>query len=152
MIGEENRKVAFRWSSSLVCLAALALTPASAMQERDPLAPLPSTPQPQPVPAPVTPRPAPMLQPVGRDFAFLVPAELAAGDLLRAIRGADKGTIVAARVFDVFAGAGVPDGRKSVAIEVTLQPGEKSFTDAEIKAIGDRIVAAAAKLGATLRA
>lgn len=64
MHGEDKGKVAFRWNSSLVCLAALALTPASAMQERDPLAPLPSTPQPQPVPAPVTPRPAPMLQPV----------------------------------------------------------------------------------------
>lgn len=49
MIGEENRKVAFRWSSSLVCLLAVALTPASATQERDPLAPLPSVPSPQPI-------------------------------------------------------------------------------------------------------
>lgn len=93
----------------------------------------------------------PALQAVTRDFAFLVPAELPAGDLVRAVRGADKGAIVAARVFDVFAGAGVPEGRQSIAIEVILQPGDKSFTDAEIKAISDKVVTAAAKLGAELR-
>ncbi len=93
----------------------------------------------------------PALQSVTRDFAFLVPADLAAGDLLRAVRGADKATIVDARIFDVFAGQGVPEGRKSIALEVILQPGEKSFTDADLKAISDRIVAAAAKLGAELR-
>ena len=93
----------------------------------------------------------PALQAVTRDFAFLVPTGLAGGDLVRAVRGADKQAIVAARVFDVFAGQGVPEGRKSVAVEVTLQPGEKSFTDAEIKGVADRIVAAAAKLGAELR-
>ena len=93
----------------------------------------------------------PALQPVTRDFAFLVPAELAAGDLVRAVRGADRAAIVGAEVFDVFAGHGVPEGKKSVAIEATLQPGEKSFTDAEIKRVSDRIVAAAAKLGAELR-
>jgi len=93
----------------------------------------------------------PALQAVTRDFAFLVPTELAAGDLVRAVRGADKAAIVAARVFDVFAGAGVPEGKQSVAVEVVLQPGDKSFTEAEIKAISDKVVAAAAKLGAELR-
>ena len=93
----------------------------------------------------------PALQAVTRDFAFLVPAALAAGDLVRAVRGADKAAIVAARVFDVFTGLGVPEGHKSVALEVTLQPGDKTFTDAEIKAIADKVVAAAAKLGAELR-
>jgi phenylalanyl-tRNA synthetase beta chain len=93
----------------------------------------------------------PALQAVTRDYAFLVPQELAAGDLVRAVQGADKAAIVAARVFDVFAGAGVPEGRKSIAVEVTLQPGEKSFTDAELKAIAEKVVAAAAKLGAELR-
>ena len=93
----------------------------------------------------------PALQPVSRDFAFLVPAGLAASDLVRAVKGADKQSVVAARVFDVFVGQGVPEGKKSVAIEVTLQPGEKSFTDAEIKAISDKIVASAAKQGAELR-
>ena len=93
----------------------------------------------------------PALQAVTRDFAFLVPRELAAGDLVRAVQGADKASIVSARVFDVFAGQGVPEGKKSIAVEVTLQPGEKSFTDAELKAITDKVVAAAAKLGAELR-
>ncbi len=93
----------------------------------------------------------PALQAVTRDFAFIVPAELAAGDLVRAVRGADKTAITDARLFDLFTGAGVEDGKKSLAIEVTLQPGEKSFTDAEIKAVADKVVAAAAKLGATLR-
>lgn len=94
----------------------------------------------------------PALQSVRRDFAFLVPDEVRGGDLLRAARGADKTAIVDARLFDVFTGAGVPAGHKSLAIEVTLQPGARSFTDEELQAIGDRIVAAAAALGATLRA
>ncbi|MXO52046.1 phenylalanine--tRNA ligase subunit beta [Erythrobacter gaetbuli] len=93
----------------------------------------------------------PALQAVTRDFAFLVPAGLAAGDLVKAVRGADKKSIVDARVFDVFAGQGVPEGKKSVAVEVILQPGEKTFTDEEIKAISDSIVASAAKQGAELR-
>jgi phenylalanyl-tRNA synthetase beta chain len=93
----------------------------------------------------------PALQAVTRDFAFLVPASLAAGDLVRAVQGADKALITAVRVFDVFAGQGVPEGRKSIAVEVTLQPGEASFKDADLKAIAEKIVAAAAKLGGELR-
>ncbi len=93
----------------------------------------------------------PALQSVTRDFAFLVPAQLPASDLVRAVRSADKTSIVAARVFDVFTGEGVPEGRKSLAIEVTLQPQDQSFKDADLKAISDRIVAAAAKQGAELR-
>lgn len=93
----------------------------------------------------------PALQAVTRDFAFLVDAALPAGDLVRAVKGADKQAIVAARVFDDFRGAGVPDGQKSLAIEVTLQPAEKSFDEAALKAIADKVVAAAARQGATLR-
>jgi len=93
----------------------------------------------------------PALQAVTRDFAFLVPATLAAGDLVRAVQGADKGFITAVRVFDVFAGQGVPEGKKSIAVEVTLQPGETSFKDADLKAIADKVVAAATKLGGELR-
>ncbi|TCD06821.1 phenylalanine--tRNA ligase subunit beta [Erythrobacteraceae bacterium CFH 75059] len=92
------------------------------------------------------------LQSVARDFAFLVPLDLPAADLVRAVRGADRSAIVDARVFDVFTGQGVPDGHKSLAIEVTLQPGEKSFTEADLKGVSDRIVAAAARLGGELRA
>jgi phenylalanyl-tRNA synthetase beta chain len=93
----------------------------------------------------------PALQAVTRDFAFLVPVALAAGDLVRAVQGADKQVITGVRVFDVFAGQGVPEGHKSVALEVTLQPGEASFKDAELKAIAEKIVAAAAKVGGELR-
>jgi phenylalanyl-tRNA synthetase beta chain len=94
----------------------------------------------------------PVLQPVRRDFAFLVPAEMAADQLLRAVKGADKASIAGASLFDVFTGAGVGEGQKSLAVEVTLQPAEKSFTDEELKTISEKIVAAAAKLGAVLRA
>ncbi|WP_242097444.1 phenylalanine--tRNA ligase subunit beta [Sphingomonas sp. CROZ-RG-20F-R02-07] len=89
----------------------------------------------------------PALQPVRRDFAFLVPEGLAADALVRAVKGADKAAIVAARVFDRFA----RDGETSLGIEIVLQPGDKSFTEAELKAVADKVVAAAAKLGASLR-
>ena len=89
----------------------------------------------------------PALQPVTRDFAFIVPSDVPADNLVRAIRSADKQAIVAARLFDRFE---APDGL-SLAAEVTLQPGEKSFTETELAEISKRIVAAAEKLGAKLR-
>ncbi len=90
----------------------------------------------------------PALQAITRDFAFIVPAELTADTLLRTIRGADKALITGVRLFDRFESA---DGL-SLAFEVTLQPSEKSFTDEEIGDVSKRIVAAAEKLGARLRA
>ena len=93
----------------------------------------------------------PALQAVKRDFAFLVAEDVSAGDLLRAVKGADKANIVNARIFDLFAGKGVPEGQKSLAVEVTLQPGDASYTDEGLKAIADKVVAAAGKLGAQLR-
>jgi phenylalanyl-tRNA synthetase beta chain len=89
----------------------------------------------------------PALQPVTRDFAFIVPAELTAEALLRAIRGADKDAITGVRLFDRFE---TPEG-VSLAFEVTLQPTEKSFTDQQIGEISARVVGAAGKLGARLR-
>ena len=93
----------------------------------------------------------PALQAVKRDFAFLVDADRPAGDLVRAVKNSDKANIVAARLFDDFRGQGVPEGQKSLAIEVTLQPGEKSYKEEDLKAIADKVTAAAAKLGAVLR-
>ncbi|MEY3702555.1 MAG: hypothetical protein RLZZ561_175 [Pseudomonadota bacterium] len=93
----------------------------------------------------------PALQAVKRDFAFLVPTELAAGDLIRTLKGADKDNITAVRLFDQFQGQGVPEGQKSLAVEVTLQPTEKSYGEEDLKAIAERVVAAAGKLGAVLR-
>ncbi|GGN43616.1 phenylalanine--tRNA ligase beta subunit [Novosphingobium indicum] len=93
----------------------------------------------------------PALQAVTRDYAFLVPADLPAADLVRVVQGADKANIVSARLFDDFRGQGVPEGQKSLALEVVLQPLEKSYKDADLKAITDKVTAAAAKLGAVLR-
>ena len=90
--------------------------------------------------------------PLTRDFAFVVEARTAAGDLVRAVQSADKALITGARVFDVYAGAGVPEGFKSLAVEVTIQPREATLTDAEIEALSARIIAAAGKaVGAKLR-
>ena len=93
----------------------------------------------------------PALQAVTRDFAFLVGLDRPAGDVVRAVRGADKANVVAVRVFDDFRGQGVPEGQRSLAVEVTLQPVEKSYDEAALKAIADRIVASVAKLGGSLR-
>ena len=77
-------------------------------------------------------------------------AGAAADALLRAVRGADKAAIVDVSLFDLF---DMGDGRKSLAVSVTLQPQERSFTDEELEALSAKIVAAAQKaVGATLRA
>jgi phenylalanyl-tRNA synthetase beta chain len=91
-------------------------------------------------------------QPVERDFAFIVDESVRAGDLIKAAQGADRNLIVNVGVFDLYTGAGVPEGKKSVALNVTLQPREKTLTDAEIEAVAQKIVAEAGKkTGATLR-
>ena len=92
------------------------------------------------------------LMPVRRDFAFLVSEETEARAIVRAALGARKDLVSDAAVFDVYRGTGVAAGQKSVAIEVTLQPTEKTLTDKEIDAVAEAIVAAVAKAtGATLR-
>jgi phenylalanyl-tRNA synthetase beta chain len=92
------------------------------------------------------------LMPLTRDFAFLVDQATPAGEVVRPILAADKALIADARVFDVYQGKGVPQGQKSVAVEVTVQPTEKTLTDAEIEALSARVVAAAEKaVGAKLR-
>jgi phenylalanyl-tRNA synthetase beta chain len=91
------------------------------------------------------------LMPLSRDFAFVIPRELSAGDLVRAVQAADKALIEQVRVFDVYEGPGVPEGSKSVAVEVLVQPREKTLTEAEIEALSAQIVVAAGKVGAQLR-
>jgi phenylalanyl-tRNA synthetase beta chain len=92
------------------------------------------------------------LMPLTRDFAFVVAGDTPAGDVVRAVQSADRVLIAGARVFDVYEGPGVSEGFKSVAVEVTIQPRDKTLTDAEIDALSSRIVAAAAKAtGAKLR-
>jgi phenylalanyl-tRNA synthetase beta chain len=85
------------------------------------------------------------LQPVRRDFAFLLDQNVPAGEVVRAASSADRLLISDVGVFDVFAGPGVPQGKKSLAIEVTLQPREKTLTDAEIEAVAAKIVVAVTK-------
>jgi phenylalanyl-tRNA synthetase beta chain len=89
---------------------------------------------------------APDLLPVRRDFAFLLDHDVAAGDVIRAALGSDKKLIVAASVFDLFEGESLGAGKKSLALEVTLQPREKTLTDQEIEAVAARIVAAVGKV------
>jgi phenylalanyl-tRNA synthetase beta chain len=84
---------------------------------------------------------APDLLPVERDFAFVVDRGVSADALVRAARGAEKKLIEDVRVFDLYEGAGVPEGKKSLAIEVRLQPREKTLTDEEIEAVSAKIVA-----------
>jgi phenylalanyl-tRNA synthetase beta chain len=92
-------------------------------------------------------------QPVERDFAFVLDAGVAAEQVIKAAKSADKTLIAAVSVFDLYQGKGVPEGKKSLAISVKLQPTTRTLTDAEIEAVGQRIVAAVVKAtGATLRA
>jgi len=94
----------------------------------------------------------PALMPLSRDFAFLLAENRPAADLIKAVLGADKILIASARVFDVYRGPGVPDDSKSLAIEVMLQPRDKTLNEVEIETLSARVVAAAEKVGARLRA
>lgn len=92
------------------------------------------------------------LMPLTRDYAFVIPETIAAGDLVRAAFGADKALIADVQVFDVYRGAGVAEGKKSLAIEVTLQPRDKTLNEADLAAFSARLVAAVAKAtGGALR-
>jgi phenylalanyl-tRNA synthetase beta chain len=85
------------------------------------------------------------LQPVRRDFAFVLASDALAGEVVRAAQSADKALISNVSVFDIFEGPGLGAGRKSLAIEVTLQPREKTLTDEEIAAVSAKVVAAVKK-------
>lgn len=92
------------------------------------------------------------LQPVKRDFAFILDRSVEAARVLRAASGADKKLITDVRVFDLFEGAAIGEDKKSMAIEVTLQPMEQSLTDEEIDAISAKIVENVGKtVGGVLR-
>ncbi|MEJ0045822.1 MAG: phenylalanine--tRNA ligase subunit beta [Rhodospirillales bacterium] len=93
----------------------------------------------------------PPLQPVRRDFAFVVPRDLPAETVLRAVRGAERNLIARATLFDVYKGDNVAAGQKSLGVEVVLQPKDRTLTDAEIEAACARIVQAVAKAGGSLR-
>jgi phenylalanyl-tRNA synthetase beta chain len=91
-------------------------------------------------------------QPVSRDFAFVVDRGVRAGEMVRAAQGADRKLISGVTVFDVYEGKGIDEGKKSIAIAVTLQPREKTLTDQEIDAVAASIVAEVTKkTGGVLR-
>jgi phenylalanyl-tRNA synthetase beta chain len=93
------------------------------------------------------------LQPVRRDFAFVVGRDVAAARIVKAAEGADRGLISAVTVFDLFESEALGEGRKSVAVEVTLQPTERTLTEDEIESVAARIVADVTKAtGGALRA
>jgi phenylalanyl-tRNA synthetase beta chain len=114
---------------------------------------LDALPQPKAKPTKVKPKLALSdFQPVTRDFAFIVDKAVAAGDMVKTAQGTDRALIANVGVFDLYEGAGVEAGKKSVALAVTLQPVEKTLTEAEIEAVGAKIVAEIGKrYGATLR-
>lgn len=90
--------------------------------------------------------------PVRRDFAFLMARDVTAETLLKAARGAEKNLIGDVTLFDIYEGQGVPEGQKSVAIDVLLQPRQKTLTDEEIDAVAQKIIANVEKAtGGTLR-
>jgi len=92
-------------------------------------------------------------QPVQRDFAFLIDRSVAAAEIIHAAKGADKNLVTSVEIFDLYEGKEIEAGKKSIAIAVTLQPREKTLTDAEIDAVAGKIVEEVKKrTGAVLRA
>ncbi len=90
-------------------------------------------------------------QSVTRDFAFVLEEKTAAGDLVKAVTGADKSLLRDVTIFDVYQGKNVAAGKKSIALTATLQANDRTLTDAEIEAVSQNIIASAMKIGATLR-
>ena len=92
------------------------------------------------------------LMPLTRDFAFVVDADVTADQVVKAARGADRKLIESVELFDVYEGIGVLEGKKSLAIAVTIQPRELTLTETEIEAIAQKIVSAVTKAtGGVLR-
>ena len=91
-------------------------------------------------------------QPLSRDFAFVVDEKTEADDLVRAAISADKKLITDAHVFDVYQGKGVEDGKKSVALSITIQPIEATLKEKEIEDLQQKVIdAVAEKAGGVLR-
>ena len=92
------------------------------------------------------------LQPVSRDFAFIVAEEVEAQTLIDAVRRAARDVVDSVSIFDVYQGKGIEEGHKSIALNVRLQPREATFGEAELSKIADQIVATIAKnCGGVLR-
>ena len=87
-----------------------------------------------------------------RDFAFVLDVNVPADDVIKAAKSAERAAIERVEVFDLYEGTGIPEGKKSLAIAVRLQPKDRTLTDAEIETIAQKIVAAVTKAtGGALR-
>lgn len=92
-------------------------------------------------------------QSVERDFAFLLDSDVKAEAIIKAARGADRNLITEVTIFDLYAGKGIEDGKKSLAFSITLQPTKATLTDEEIEAVSKKVVDAVEKAtGGSLRA
>ena len=91
-------------------------------------------------------------QPVRRDFAFLAAHDVPVEAILRAAKGAERNLITGVSLFDIYEGDKLPEGQKSVGIEIVIQPKDASLTDAQLEAVSEKVIAAVAKAtGASLR-
>ncbi len=91
-------------------------------------------------------------QSLKRDYAFVVDANIEASNLVKAVSSADKKLIAGVQVFDIFTGASLGEGKKSIAVEVLLQPQDRTLTDEDLEALSKQIVASVAKqTGGSLR-
>lgn len=92
------------------------------------------------------------LQPLSRDFAFIVKDDINASDVLRAAKSADKKLITDAEIFDIYVGKGVEEGHKSLALNITIQPVDATLTDEELEELMNNVIDAVAnKCGGVLR-
>jgi phenylalanyl-tRNA synthetase beta chain len=82
----------------------------------------------------------PALMPLARDFAFIVDRGVPAAEMIKAAQAADRALVADVSVFDVYEGQGIAEGKKSIALAVTVQPREKTMTDAEIEALSQKII------------
>ncbi|MGW6777643.1 phenylalanine--tRNA ligase subunit beta [Brucella pseudogrignonensis] len=91
-------------------------------------------------------------QSLKRDFAFVVDASVEAGNVVKAVSSADKKLIAGVQVFDVFTGASLGEGKKSIAVEVLLQPQDRTLTDEDLEALAKQVIANVTKqTGGVLR-
>jgi phenylalanyl-tRNA synthetase beta chain len=86
-----------------------------------------------------------------RDFAFLMNADVAAADIVKAVKNTDKNLLQSVTVFDDYRGKGIEAGQKSIAFSIILQPSNANLTEADIDGVAKKVVAAVEKLGGSLR-
>ena len=77
---------------------------------------------------------------VERDFAFIFPQNIKGIDIINKVKKIDKKIIKNVIIFDIFEGGKLPENKKSIAIKVTLQPQDKTFTDKEIENFSKKII------------